>query len=229
MAAVANVSFPIQYIVNQTLHSSDPLAALVAFTPIYAKSVNMDQLNCFDWAAGGSAGVGGAGGVQEGPYFHMVCTYFPISMDNTPENTIFPAENASQYACGTMFGPGKTKMLTQVGLEQEYNYSLEKISNLTNFIGLWGQYDPLTALFPYDFPLKSSRRAARKIFVSGMAHTGDMIAQSPLDPDALIQVKGNLLHWLCINLTDGWCVLGSFHYRSIHQGLVCSILIVQLW
>ena len=66
--------------------------------------MNPDQLTCFDWAAGGSAGVAGAGGAQEGPYFHMVCTYFPISMDNTPANTIFPAANASQYACGSMFG-----------------------------------------------------------------------------------------------------------------------------
>lgn len=189
MASVANVSFPIQYIVDQTLQSTGSLAALRAFTSIYARSVNQDRLDCFDWAASGSAGVGGAGGVQEGPYLHMVCTYFPISMDITPESTIFPAANASQYGCGTIFGPGKPKMLTQVELAQNYNYSLKKISGLTNFIGLWGQYDPLTGLFPHDFPLTSNRRAARKIFVSGMAHTGDMIAQSPLDPPALVQVK----------------------------------------
>jgi len=223
MAAVANVSFPIQYIVNHTLQSTDPLAAIMSFTPIYARSVNGDRLDCFDWAAGGSAGVGGAGGVQEGPYFHMVCTYFPISMDNTPENTIFPAANASHYACGTLFGPGKTKMLTQVELEQKYNYSLEKISGLTNFIGLWGQYDPLTGLFPHDFPLKSSRQAARKIFVSGMAHTGDMIAQSPLDPDALVQVKRpSFINFISTKLTGGCVRLVRPLFNTSRTGPPCT-------
>lgn len=185
----ANVSFPIQYIVNKTMESTSPLAPLAAFTSIYAKAVDQTSLSCFNWTADGSAGVGGSGGVQMNPFDYIMCSYFPNSQQSTPHGMIFPPSQGTQYPCSTWFPRQTPHMLTPTELHHRYRYSLEGISNAKNLLLIFGQYDPITGLFPEDLPLSTGRSASRKLVVSELAHTAEMIAAFPTDPSSLTAVS----------------------------------------
>ncbi|KAJ4303807.1 hypothetical protein N0V90_002708 [Kalmusia sp. IMI 367209] len=173
-------------------NSTSPLTPLKVYTSIAWVSANPARPECYDWAAGGSAAVGRAG-VAELPFNYTTCTYFPLNCFVTRSETIFPPSSSAElsdevqaarckpYGCPHQFTPSE--------LEQRYGYTQGHLARMTNIIFPLGQYDPITGFAVQDFALSGDRSAPRRLYVSDMAHTQDLMAYNSLDPQPVLDVS----------------------------------------
>ena len=69
--------------------------------------------------------------------------------------------------------------------------SQERLAETTNIIFTLGQYDPITGYGVQDFKLSADRGAPRRLYVSEMAHTQDLMAYNSFDSATVLDVSLN--------------------------------------
>ncbi|KAF2659777.1 hypothetical protein K491DRAFT_688878 [Lophiostoma macrostomum CBS 122681] len=191
-----NVSYPLQYIISQSGSNPSPLDPLKAYASIGWITVNPQRPECYDWAAASS---GFGHGISTASYTYITCTYFPLSAGTARNGTIFPASLESELTHASvtqMCAPyGNPHMRTPAEVEAA-GLSQERLANTTNIIFTLGQYDPTTGYAVKEFELSANRSAPRRLFVSEMAHTQDLMGYNPLDSPPVLDVRNTTVQYI---------------------------------
>lgn len=191
--------FPFQTLMNATLALPANASYLDVLNVTIQAFSPRSGLPCFDWDQHFAAG---------GPYQYLQCIYLPQVNGYTSNSSIWglispylfldPSKGDKSLLdpwCRQAFNissvQGGSEYQKSLGLDQQ---TLQSTSRL---ILTGGLLDPVTAAgTPPWYPGQHSIEDSRVYLYSGGAHTTDVIAETPLDPDGVKEARMAILNTL---------------------------------
>ena len=197
--------FPFQALMNATL-ALPPDASYLNILNVTVEAFNpRSGLTCFDWDQHFDAG---------GPYQYLQCVYLPQVNGYTSNSSIWGLNSPILFLdrskgdknlldpwCRQAFNmssvQGGSAYQASLGLDEQ---TLKSTSRLLLTDGL---LDPVAAAgTPPWYPGQHNMEDSRVYLYSGGAHTTDVVAETPLDPDGVKDARATILNTMQAWLSD---------------------------
>ncbi len=124
------------------------------------------------------------------PFNYLLCKYFPLSVNEIPEGTIFVPTSiqteSDPTTCETLFNIVPP---TQEYVEAKYHLSLADLIGAKRILFAYNENDPTTAVGIGPLPITEDRNASRWMFTTMSSHGEESLAAYPGDSPTVIHVS----------------------------------------
>ncbi|KAE8446302.1 hypothetical protein EG329_012388 [Mollisiaceae sp. DMI_Dod_QoI] len=124
------------------------------------------------------------------PFNYLLCKYFPLSVNEIPEGTIFVPTSiqteSDPTTCETLFNIVPP---TQEYVEAKYHLSLADLIGAKRILFAYNENDPTTAVGIGPLPITEDRNASRWMFTTMSSHGEESLAAYPGDSPTVIHAR----------------------------------------
>lgn len=142
---------------------------------------------CVDW---NSTQKSAASTLQKIPFNYLLCNYFPLSSNEVPPGTIFPATavqtESDPTSCHQLFNLTPP---TQEYVQKAFHLTRSELVDAQRIIYAYNENDPVTAVGLDPFPVDQAPESARWMFTSMSAHGEESLASTPKDLASVVHVS----------------------------------------